>query len=111
MSAVSVCFRRQRQALRVRLRLRLLGGLLDDFLHAGGAGGVGIGDAVQDRLLGGDERADFQFGQALDIVHRQHVERIGHRQIEPVAQPGNGKDLVIGGNVAGDQLRDFRRGA
>ena len=90
---------------------RLLLRVLDDVLHGAALGGVNGVQLVDDGLFRGDQRRDFQLGDALDIVHGQDVERVGHGQEQLVVQPGDGQDFVIVRHVARHQVRHFRRNA
>ena len=65
-------------------------------------------ELFDDRLFGGDERRDFQPGDAFDVVEREDVERVGHREEQLVVQARDGDDLVILGDFAGQQIREFQ---
>ena len=45
--------------------------ILDDVFHRTAFGGVNGVELVGDGLFGGDERSDFQLGDALDVVDGQ----------------------------------------
>src|ERR1700722_16348027 len=82
---------------------------VDDVFHAAAFGGVDGLELVENGALGGDERKDFKFGDALDVVDGENVERVGHGQEQFIVQAGDGNDLVIVGDVARQNFRDFRR--
>ena len=87
-------------AVGVGLRLALLLGVLDDVLHAAALGGIDVVELVEDGLFRGDQRGDFQPGDAPHVVDGQHVERVGHRQEQLVLQPRDRDDLVVVGHFA-----------
>ena len=68
-------------------------------------------ELVDDRLFGGDQRGDFELGDALDVIHGEDVERVGHRQEQLVLQAGNRDDLVVLCDFARQQVRHLRRDA
>lgn len=90
------------------LLLGLLLGLGHDFLQAG-ALGFEIVELVDDRLLGGDHRNDLKPRQALDVIQRQHVQRVGHGQKQLVVQPGDRDHFVRFGRVFLHQVGHFHR--
>ena len=89
--------------------LRLALGMLDDVLHRAAAP-IQIVELVENGLLRGDHRHDFQLGAALDVVEGQHVERVGHREEQLVVQARDRQHFVIGGHFTrhqtGHLLRD-----
>ena len=66
-------------------------------------------ELVDDRLFRGDERHDFQPGDAPDVVDGQDVERVGHGEEQLVFEAGDGDDLVIVGDLARAAVRRSRR--
>ncbi len=91
----------------IRLGFALFFGVLNDVFHGTAFGGVNGVELVQDGLFGGDERDDFQVGQALDVVEGEDVERVGHGEEQFVVQARDGDDLVVVGGVAGEEIDDF----
>ena len=65
-------------------------------------------DRVGDRRLGRDDRFDVVARHELDVVHGEHVGRIGHRDRERRAGPAERNDLVFLRGFGGDQLDDRR---
>ena len=66
----------------------LLLGVLNDVFHRTAAlGGINGVQLVNDGFLGRDERGHFEFGDALDVVEGENVQRVGHREEQPVFQP------------------------
>jgi hypothetical protein len=72
------------------------------------AGRVVLFDRVGDRGFGGDHRFDRVSGHELDVVHREHVGRIGHRDRERAAGAAEGDDLILARGVGGNELDDGR---
>ena len=71
-----------------------------------GRGGVVADDRIADRGLGGDHRLDVVARHELDVVHGEHVGRVGHRDGEGRAGPAERNDLVLVGGFGRDQLDD-----
>ncbi len=62
-------------------------------------------EEIGDGLFGADERDDLHVGpDAAQIVQGQHVERVGHGDIEFLGQAGHGDHLVAERHVLGDQV-------
>ena len=81
----------------------LLGHLLDHLLHLV-PGAVDAAERLENRALGGDHRDDLELGALPQIVEREHVQRIGHRDEELVPQAADGRELVGPGHVLGHQV-------
>ena len=75
---------------------RVLGPVVDPGLRR-----VVLLQRVGDGLLRGHDRLDVVARHELDVVHGEHVGRVGHRQRQRGAGPAQGHDLVL--------LRRFRR--
>src|SRR6266498_17960 len=91
--------------------LGLLGGIVDDLLHAARFAGVEVVQLVEDGFLGSDHGRDVHFADAPDVVDGQHVERVGHGQEKFVFQAGDGNDFVIVADFAREQIGDLGRDA
>ena len=61
---------------------------------------------VVDLGLGGDHRLDVVARHELDVVHGEHVGRVGHRDRERGARSRERDDLVLLRRLGGDQLDD-----
>ena len=55
---------------------------------------------------GGDDRAHLGAGDRADVVDREHVRRVGHRDDEPAVLPADRDRLVAAGERLGDERRD-----
>jgi hypothetical protein len=62
-----------------------------------------FGDGFADRGVGGDDGLDVQACAEFDVVHREDVGGIRHRERERVAGAGDRNDVVFGGSLARDQ--------
>ncbi len=69
---------------------------------------VELVDRFADGRLGSDHRLDVEAGHELDIVHREDVGWIGHRDRERGPDAGERHDLVADGRFLRDEL-DYRR--
>jgi hypothetical protein len=58
--------------------------------------------------LGGDHRLDVVARHELDVVHGEHVGRVGHRDRERCAGARQRHDLVLLRGLGGHQLHDRR---
>ena len=71
---------------------------------------VGLREVLRDRLadrrLGGDDRLDVQARQELDVVHREDVGRIRHRERQRRPGLADGNDVVLGGGLGRNQADD-----
>ncbi len=65
-------------------------------------------DGVAQRVLPGDDREDVAAGDELDILDRRDVVGVGYGDRQRPALPLEGKDGVLGGDVWGEELQDFR---
>src|ERR1043166_9014957 len=74
--------------------LGLLGGIIDDILHAAGFVRLEVVQLVENGLLGGDHGRDIQLRDAPNVVDGQDVQRIGHGQEELVLEAGDRNDFV-----------------
>lgn len=84
------------------------GVLVEVFLHLleleGVGGAVVLVDRGADRGPGGDHRLDVVVGHELDVVHREDVGRIEHRDSDLGPGLGHRHDGVFAGDVGGDDL-------
>ena len=87
------------------LRLKVFHDLLQ--LERRGGAVVPV-DGRLDPQLGGHDRLDVVAGHELDVVHGEDVRRIGHGDGDRGAGLVDRKDVVLPGDVAGDQLDDAR---
>ena len=60
-------------------------------------------DGLTDRGVGRHDGLDVQARAELDVVHREDVGRIRHRERERVAGARDRNDVVLGGRFAGNQ--------
>ncbi|MGC4084612.1 MAG: hypothetical protein QM736_21465 [Vicinamibacterales bacterium] len=65
-------------------------------------------DRFENRRFGGDDRLDVVARHELDVVHREDVGGIRHRERERGARAGERHDLVLVGRVGGNELDDAR---
>ena len=65
-------------------------------------------DRLAQRDLGGDDRLDVVARHELDVVHREHVGRIAHRDRQGRSRLVHREDTVLAGDLAGDDLDDGR---
>jgi hypothetical protein len=65
-----------------------------------------LGDGFTNRGVGRDDGLDVQAGAELDVVHREDVGGIRHRERERVAIPRDRNDVVFRSRVARDQSDD-----
>ena len=72
------------------------------------AGRVVARDRVGDRRLGRDHRLDVVARHELDVVHGEHVGRVGHRDRQRRAGAAERDDLVLLRGLRRDQLDDRR---
>ena len=63
-------------------------------------------DRVLERGLGGHHRLDVVARHELDVVHGEHVGRVGHGDGQGRPGPAQGKDLVLAGRFGRDDLDD-----
>jgi len=68
------------------------------------SGAVVVVDRGFDSELGGHDRLDVVARHELDVVHGEHVGRIGHRDRDRRAGLVDGKDVVLARDVGVDQL-------
>jgi len=64
-------------------------------------------DRLADRHLGRDQRQDLQIGHKGDVVEREHIGGIRHRQGQHVAHPLDRQDVVLLGNLGGHETQSF----
>jgi hypothetical protein len=81
-------------------------GVEDDVFHAGAFGGVECGKFVEDGFFGGDERGDFELGDAADVVNGQDVQGVGHGDEEFVVEARDGEDFVVLDDFVGEEVGD-----
>ena len=72
------------------------------------AGRVVPRDRFDHRRLGRDDRLDVVAGHELDVVHREDVGRIRHRDRQRRACAAQRNDLVLLRRLGGNQLDDGR---
>src|SRR5580700_5374148 len=65
---------------------------------------VELGNGFGNRRLGGHHRFDVETGHELNVVHGEDVGRIGHRNGQGRAYPGERNNLIADGGVLRDQL-------
>ena len=65
---------------------------------------VELVDRGSNRGLGGDDGLDLVARHELDVVHREHIGRVDHRDRDRGACFGNGQDGVLARDVGGDDL-------
>ena len=65
-------------------------------------------DPLADRHLGRDQRQDLQVCHEGDVVEREHIGRIRHRQGQHVAHPLDRQDSVLLGNLRWHEIQSFR---
>ena len=65
-------------------------------------------DRVANRGVGGDDRLDVQARHELDVVHREDVGRIRHRERQRRARSADRNDVVLGGGLGRNQPDDGR---
>src|ERR1039458_9443159 len=97
-------FRLQFDVAVAHLRHRLHHGLKIFFLGRT----VGLFNSRQDGAFRGDDRLDIEAGHELDIVHREDVGGIDHRDSERGAHAAQRKNLVALGGLERNQLDDCR---
>ncbi len=83
--------------------------LLHDLLQLEGVRGAVVPvDRVLEGDLGSDDRLDVVAGHELQVVHREDVRRVGHRDGERRARLVDRQDVVLARDVRRDQLQDVR---
>ena len=83
--------------------------LLHDLLQLEGVGGAVVPvDRVLEGDLRGDDRLDVVAGHELQVVHREDVRRVGHRDGERRAGLVDREDVVLARDLGGDELQDVR---
>src|SRR6266849_622035 len=97
-------FRLQFDVALVQFRHRLHHGFKIFFLGRS----IGFVDAGLDRTLRSDHRLNVEAGHELDVVHREHIGRIDHRDGERSSYAAQGKNLITLGGFKRNQL-DNRR--
>ena len=66
-------------------------------------------DRVLQLTRGRDDGEDVRAGERADVVDREHVRRVAHRDDEPaVVVPADRQRLVLAGEVLGDEAGDRR---
>ena len=65
-------------------------------------------DRLAQRDLGGHDRLDVVAGHELDVVHREHVGRVAHRDRQRRAGLVHREDTVLAGDLARHDLDDGR---
>ena len=63
-------------------------------------------DRLVDLRRGRDDRAHLGAGDGADVVDREHVRRVGHRDDEPAVLPTDRDRLVAARERLGDERRD-----
>ena len=69
---------------------------------------VVLGHGFADRAVGCDDGFNVQTRAELDVVHREDVGGIRHRERERIARARDGNDVVLGGGFAGNQADEGR---
>ncbi len=78
--------------------------LRHEIRHAAALAVVGTVDGQADRGLRGHGGDDLQVGHEPDVVEREDVGRIGHRQHQRIALAVDRQDLVLARDLLWDEL-------